>query len=224
MIDSMPYTLPSLEKPTVSVSNPKKLVRKVMFPHLCKVMESAGFEYVLSHEEERLTTLEASAVPSSRTSTVINITRQLDNKSKEWIWFTTVERGYSADGQECIGSGTVVEHNKDIDVFIKKIRDSEGTVTRLQLTNKYSDIYTTEYSKDYVNEILSSGKYEISPKLSMTINEAGSRSWSGMSQLEFENLDAKELIWRCKNNRCNEDLNTRFSELSTAQKYNLSQN
>ena len=42
-----------------------------------------------------------------------------------------------------------------------------------------------------------------------------------MSQLEFEELDAKELIWRCKNDRCNEDLTVRFTDLTTAQKLNL---
>jgi hypothetical protein len=217
-----PYTLPVADlKRTVNVENTKKkLLRKVLYPHLCKKMEASGFSYELSLEEQSYTLLESNAVPSSRTSTVINVTRQLDYKGKEWVWFTTVEKGYDANGVEVAGSGSTVEHFKDKDVLINSIRNDVGEVTKLTLSNKYTDIYTQEYSSELLKEILG-GKYEISPKLSLTINEASGKSWSGMNEMEFVELTSKELLYRCKYNRCNEDLTVSFSSMSTAEKLNL---
>lgn len=218
------YQLPAVGNltKTVSVEQRKKLLRKVLYPRLVSKIEKAGFAYELTTEDQSYTALEANAVPESRTSTIINITRQLDNKGKEWIWFTTVEEGYDAAGEAVIGSGTVLEHNKDKDVQIKSIRNSEGEITKLQLANVYTDIYTQEYNTELLKDILSGEKYQLSPNLSLVINEASGTSWSGMSQLEYEELDAKELIWRCKYNHCNEDLTVRFSDMTTAQKLNLS--
>jgi hypothetical protein len=217
------YTLPVADmKRTVNIENTKKrLQRKVLYPYLCKKMEAANFEYILSMEENSYTQLEANAVPSTRTSTVINITRQLDHKGKEFLWFTTVERGYDENNQEVIGSGSTVEHFKDKDVLINSVRNDVGEITKLVLSNKYSTIYTQEYNPELLKEILG-GKYEISPKLSLSINEASGSSWSGMSQLEFEELGSRELIWRCKYNRCNEDIDVAFSTMSTKDKLNLS--
>ena len=214
------FTLPAIDRQTIDVKSQKtKLLRKVMYPKLCAKIEASGFVYETNMEENSWALLEASVVPSTRTSSLINITRQLDNKGKEWIWYSTVEKGYGLDGLEVPGSGTVVEHNRDFDIEIKKLLNSEGEVTRLQLTNKTTDIFIEEYSKEKVQDILN--QYQISPKLGFSICEPSGKSWSGMNMMEFVELDSKELIYRCKNNKVNEDLTVRYTDLTSAQKLAL---
>ena len=206
-------------KRSINVDLKKKLTRKVMFPNLVKLTEAAGFQYILTLEETSLTSLYASA--KTITSTLVNIVRQL-TPNGEYIMYTLVLKGTDENNQEVIGSGTVQTFGLDYSPEIKQVRNLDGDITKLVLGQKQTPIYTIPYSSEKVSEILNGNDYEVSPKLGLSITQANGGSWSGMSQLEFESLSSKELIWRCKNNHCNEDVDISFSELPTAQKLNLS--
>src|SRR4029079_4720359 len=111
-------------KKIINLDVKKELLRKVMYPHLCKVMEASGFAYESgSLEEDSWTLLEANAVPESITSTLINVCRRLDRKGKEWLTWTVVLRGTDKHGESVVGNGTVVEYGKDFEPEIKSIRN-----------------------------------------------------------------------------------------------------
>jgi hypothetical protein len=208
---SGPYSLPSLDKPTVSVSNPKKLIRQVIYKKLCEKMEKVGFSYELDLEEQALTSLEASAVPSSRTSTVTTLVRK-QHKGQDYLVWYSIERGYDAAGNEVIGSGAYIPHGLDKDVQFREIKNAEGETVKLQLTNKVTDMYTEPFSKQRLEEILNNN--ELDEKIQFSFTDNFNKSFGGFSAQEIMNCSTKELSSRGTLGKAGTDLSVMYSELT----------
>lgn len=137
---------------TISVKQKERLIRKLMYPRLAAKMEKAGFAYQLSMEEIGYTQLEENAV--TRTSTITTVVREMRKGIEYLVWYS-IEKGYDKNGNEVIGSGTFLQLGLDKDVEIKSMRNSEGEVIKLQLSNITRDILTEEFSSDKLEQLLS---------------------------------------------------------------------
>ena len=103
-------------------------------------------------EEIGYTQLEENAV--TRTSTITTVVREM-RKGIEYLVLYSIEKGYDKNGNEVIGSGTFLQVGLDKDVEIKSMRNSEGEVIKLQLSNITRDILTEEFSSDKLEQLLS---------------------------------------------------------------------
>lgn len=178
ILDGGTFTLPTVNLLSVNVSNPKKLIRKVIYPRLCAKLEKAGFSYELDMEEQALTSLHASAVPSSITSTITTVVRLVHKGIDYLVWYS-IERGSDANGNEVIGSGAYVPHGLDKDIQFREIKNSEGETVKLQLTNKVSDVYTVPFTKEKLEEILNNN--ELDEKIQFTFTDNFGKSYGGFN-------------------------------------------
>ena len=137
---------------TISVKQKERLIRKLMYPKLSLLRwRKSGFAYQLSMEEIGYTQLEENAV--TRTSTITTVVREMRKGIEYLVWYS-IEKGYDKNGNEVIGS-VHLGVGLDKDVEIKSMRNSEGEVIRIQLSNITRDILTEEFSSDKLEQLLS---------------------------------------------------------------------
>lgn len=185
-----PSRLPAIGdlKKTISVNTKKKLMRKVIYKHLCDKIEKVGFSYELSLEEQSLTQLHELAV--TRSSTITTVVRSVSKGIEYLVWYS-IERGWDSAGQEVIGSGTYLPHGLDKDVEIKQLKNSENIVTKLQLGTKYTDIFTEEFTSEKLESLLNNS--DLSEKIQYSFTDNLGKSYGAFTAQEMIHCSAKEL-------------------------------
>jgi hypothetical protein len=194
---------------SISVEQKKKLLRKLCYPKLVAKIEKAGFKYELTMEDIAYTALEANAIPETRTSTITTVVRQVNKGIEYLVWYTN-ELGYDKNGNAA--GSAYLQHGLDKDVVITPIKNSEGEVTKLQLGNIYTDIFTEPFTKEKLDQLLNNNELDEHIQYSFT-NNLG-KSYGGFNAEVMIHLSAKELNTRGQLGKAGEDLsspNTKFN-------------